>query len=635
MPRILGVDDDALARAVLADLLIGLGHEAVPAASAAEAMALLHQRRFDLVITDILMPDVDGFELAQRIAALPEPVPVVLASGFYRGDAEAQARAAGIPVVGFLPKPVDPEKLAAIVNPVIGRAARPGRPVEPPRREAWTGADFLADVHGPVERVPPLRVLFLAHRVGATGAIHIDHPSMQGRIVLRAGRILHVEGLPHLLRSLDARLPDHRHLGRDVGEAIAAGHDPQKAMEAAAEGIGEQLARLLTLRGGEVRFEAAATPPPGAFPLPAAIPRVIAHGVRIARPPAQVASQWESLAGATVRLRVPDDSAEDRWGLDPAAMRVIRLASNARDVGQLLRDGGGADPDRRVEVVRALDLLYMLGVVVVDGGPLDTAGEPEGEIVRRQRQTEEDPRVVRLRNALTVMEGLSPVDILELGDRRNLAEDDVATGFREVSRRFHPDQFFGAPPIVRALAEACFTKVNAAYEQMRMPGAREEARKLLEARAAGRRYVSDRDGQQARLAFRRGEVLFRNRDWRGADTLFLEAVNLDPQTWPHGLYAARTGYLTRRLSAADALTQLDALEAPEAARRADVLVAMGSIHKVEGREEEAHRHFKEALERNPDNRDAQREVRLFENRVAARKPPEGSVGLLQSLMRKK
>jgi CheY-like chemotaxis protein len=65
LPRILVVDDDALARAVVSDAVRSLGYEVVTAAGGAQALAAFADSRFDLVVTDVRMPQVDGFDVAR------------------------------------------------------------------------------------------------------------------------------------------------------------------------------------------------------------------------------------------------------------------------------------------------------------------------------------------------------------------------------------------------------------------------------------------------------------------------------------------------------------------------------------------------------------------------------------------
>jgi len=64
---ILIVDDDAANRSVLVSLLGYLGHRVVEAADGREALALAQRERPSLVITDLLMPVMDGFDLARRL----------------------------------------------------------------------------------------------------------------------------------------------------------------------------------------------------------------------------------------------------------------------------------------------------------------------------------------------------------------------------------------------------------------------------------------------------------------------------------------------------------------------------------------------------------------------------------------
>ncbi len=638
MARVLAVDDDALARAVIVDLVRGLGHEVVPVSGASEAFELLDQRPYDLVISDILMAGIDGFEFAERLAGRDKPPLVLLTSGFYRGDAEGHARARGIPVHGFLAKPLDAGAFKAVIDALLPGKSAGRTPVVEPTADGWNGLGFLVGVRGPFERVPPMRLLFLAHRVDATGAVVMDRKEYTGRVVVRGGRVVHVDGLPGLLKGLDPALPDTRQLGRDVGAAVAAGHPVDRVLDAAALGLGEFLAKIVSQRGGVVSFDPEATVPPGAFPLPVPIPRIIASGLRQGRALSQVEKDWSNLSRASVKVRVPDDSPETRWGLDATTMRVLRVAQGSLDVGHLLREAGAGDSTRRGDVLRALDLLYLLGLVAVDGGPLEREPAPSTRTPPPAARTEEDPRIGRLRAALSAMEGASAPDVLEIGGRKTISDDDVVNAYRDISKRYHPDTFFSAPPLVRQLAEACFAKVNGAYETLRMPGGVAEANRVLAARASGKAYVSDRDHQAARVAFKRGDVLYRNRDWRGADALFAEAVRLDPDLWPHALFAARAGYLCRRLTLDQALVALDAISAPDAAKRAEVAVSAGNMLKLESRNVDALRRYRAALEADPENRDAQREIRLHNQRLekerAAESGTRSGVSVISDLFRR-
>lgn len=620
MPRILAFDDDPLARVVLIDALRGLGHEGVGAADVQEACARLDAEPFVLVVGVGLA----GVELARRVQGLAQRVPVVLVTGADRAEVAERARAVGAPIAGFVAAPVDADRLGAVVDAVLSTRPATESAVE------WSGVEFLHAIAGTLERFPPARVLFLAHRVEAFGAIEIAFGDVRATIGVRGGRVVRIAGVPGLLRHLDPKFPEYGELGAAIGAAVVEGHPADQAMAAAAEALGEFLARLVTVRGGSVRFDTAFVVPPGSFPLPESIPRLIAVGQRRARTEAQLTRTWEALEAAQVRARLPEDSPETRWGLDSTALRVLRLAGKAPALGTLLATAAGADEARRVEVMRAIDLLYLLGLVIVDGGPLEPV---QRRPVARAEATQEDDRLVRLRAALAAMEGAHPLDVLELGDRRQLTDVDVANAYREVSRRFHPDTFFTGPPVIRGLAEACFAQVNAAYEALRLPLGITEARAMLEARATGVAFVTERDSVSARVAFRRAEILWRNRDWKGADALFGEACRLSPRTWPYALYHAWCGRNAKRLALEQAIAALDALQPPEPQRQAEVLVVTGHIFKAEGRQAEALARYRDAAARHPENRDAQRELRLHQSRTSPT-PPAGG-GFLDGLLNRK
>src|SRR3989338_4237045 len=72
MANLLLVDDDPILLDLLARLLRGKGHTVTRANNGAECLTLAAREKFDLIITDVMMPDFDGYELTRRLRAAPE-----------------------------------------------------------------------------------------------------------------------------------------------------------------------------------------------------------------------------------------------------------------------------------------------------------------------------------------------------------------------------------------------------------------------------------------------------------------------------------------------------------------------------------------------------------------------------------
>jgi CheY-like chemotaxis protein len=113
--RILVVDDEADVREVLADVLAAQGHTVTLAGGGQEALAYLERDPFDLVITDLGMPDVNGWDVARAVKSGRQELPVLLLTGW------ADAVEAGVGRVdAVIKKPFDMTKLAAAVNAALG-----------------------------------------------------------------------------------------------------------------------------------------------------------------------------------------------------------------------------------------------------------------------------------------------------------------------------------------------------------------------------------------------------------------------------------------------------------------------------------------------------------------------------------
>ena len=112
--RILVVDDEHNLRMTIAANLELEGFDVVEAEDAETALALIEKERFDLVLSDIRMPGMDGVELFRRVHKLQPDLPVILMTAFAVEDLVKQALREG--VFTLLPKPFDIEHLVVALS---------------------------------------------------------------------------------------------------------------------------------------------------------------------------------------------------------------------------------------------------------------------------------------------------------------------------------------------------------------------------------------------------------------------------------------------------------------------------------------------------------------------------------------
>ena len=122
MEEILIVDDERMIRAGLAQLLSGAGFAVREARDGKSALAAVAERRPDLVLLDVMMPGMDGFEVCERILAADRDLPVVFLTA---KDSESdQVRGLEVGADDFLSKTVGEEVLLARVRKALARVAR-------------------------------------------------------------------------------------------------------------------------------------------------------------------------------------------------------------------------------------------------------------------------------------------------------------------------------------------------------------------------------------------------------------------------------------------------------------------------------------------------------------------------------
>ncbi len=121
--HILVVDDDMLARMTAVQCVKQGGHTANMAEGGAAAMKMLQSEGYDLVLLDLLMPNVDGFEVLRQIRENPQirDVPVIMVSG--SGGPDSMARCVEMGACGYLPKPLDPDLLTIEITRCLDKEA--------------------------------------------------------------------------------------------------------------------------------------------------------------------------------------------------------------------------------------------------------------------------------------------------------------------------------------------------------------------------------------------------------------------------------------------------------------------------------------------------------------------------------
>jgi DNA-binding response OmpR family regulator len=118
--RILVVDDDEMVLMALDELLRPAGYEVHTVLSAAEALERLDQNGYDLLLLDIIMPEMDGFKLCKRIREKEDykTTPIVFLTAKSREEDKVKGLEAGANL--FLSKPISPEQLLGIISDTIG-----------------------------------------------------------------------------------------------------------------------------------------------------------------------------------------------------------------------------------------------------------------------------------------------------------------------------------------------------------------------------------------------------------------------------------------------------------------------------------------------------------------------------------
>lgn len=120
MFKILVVEDDTALNKSVCSFLNQAGYEAVGCLDANTAYDKMYEDVFDLIISDIMMPDIDGFEFVRSVRALNENIPILFMTA--RDDLAAKQRGYRVGIDDYMVKPIDLDELYLRIGALLRRA---------------------------------------------------------------------------------------------------------------------------------------------------------------------------------------------------------------------------------------------------------------------------------------------------------------------------------------------------------------------------------------------------------------------------------------------------------------------------------------------------------------------------------
>jgi CheY-like chemotaxis protein len=681
--HVLVVDDDRHVQRMLGDALRGAGFSVTVERDGESALRAFERRRFDVVVLDVLLPLLNGYEVARRIKSTPEgaQVPVLMISGIYKSRLQAQEAVERHGAAAFVAKPF---KLGALFEK-LHYVLKERYPASPPTQKTAPepAPDPLADsraraeaaqvdsaaappasARGDFTEAPFAEVLANLHRQGATGALLLRREKVKKIIYFRQGvpvsvksnrlseclgRVMVREGM---LSEADCEssLERMKAAGRQQGTVliemgVISPHNLRYALDLQ---LRMKLMDVFSWMSGEWQFNPAAEAPPDTVRLELSPAAIIHEGVRRGFDEARLRARLGEVSERTVWPTEDPLFAGQDMGLGEEELQLLAKMDGSRTVAEL----------RELAVLPPLDtdrLLYALlaaQMVELRTTRREAPLEPRAEVSKVEAVTEElglgsddDEEPLELEDEVTededsalrerllgTLAAMKRMNFFELlGVRSDAPAEEVRRAHRELVREYHLDKFVTSSSTeVRELAGTVQELLLSARDALVDVGARADYRAKLGSGGV-RHEVGEAVGRmlQAESTFRRGQQLLAAGDVVGARPLFEEAVQLQPE---EGEFVAYLGW-ARFQASPDVKGEAQIAQA--ALERATQLsptlekahLFLGYVLKALGRAEEATRAFERALECNPSSAEALRELSILSWAVRLQKGKGKRTGL--------
>jgi len=541
-------------------------------------------------------------------------------------------------------------------------------------QEQWSGVDFLTQLSGLSAEASPVRALFLAHRVRASGRLWMTQGVEVRSLDLFEGELVGCKGFIDLIDGVEGErswsLMDWGKAGLDAG---------MEAGDALNE-LGVALCKVaLAVEDAEdwmVNFVQSTSPPDAPSQVPMGLTAALLAAIGQAVSDRQVRSWLEGVAAHGIETRRPVDAPTERWGLNAEMHRLLDAADRVDNVGAFFVEIGA-------DGWSSLGVLWRLGLI---GGTTQSeptvpdTQEPEGEPAtqadpvsterpnapasaaptppppkpqqkakvanpvdtptsgspakterpaKRRKKRRRDPRIVailrapyenpermeaHLKEAYDVLNRMRPEVMFRLKTVADLELEKIERRHRDACSRYHPDRYRNASQGVQVLAEACFTLVSDAFHTLKDETYTEELRIRFVEKETGKRVVTDKTRSLAKVEFAKADVLFKQKRYDEAYDLASRAAEGDPERWQYRYLLHRAAYRSGKSPLSEVRDAIGSLSGMNSLEKGNSLYIVGEMYMREGDEEKAFELFRQALTLDEHNVGARRRLRLKDRR---------------------
>jgi len=658
VPTILIVDDDRSVQRLLADALASQGFSVAVERDGEWAVETFNKRRVDAVVLDLLLPAINGYEVARLIRSTPRgaQTPIVMISGVYKSEIQQKEAVEKHGAFAFIEKPI---RLSALFDalrsalgerypstpaPSAGPAGKPGGGPEPmadPQAQEEAGLvekhsqepSPALGIRGDFQRRPFPEVLAEIFHWKGTGALMLRRDNVKKIVYFRDGQPLSIKSnlLSECLGQVMVR-------ERIISEAEC--EESTRRMKATRRRQGAILIEMgcisphnlvyalnLQLRMklfevfaweyGEYRFNPRIAPPAETVNLEISTAAVIYEGVRRHFDVARL----RQVLGDADELRVqrsfhPAYPLFDA-GLGEEEQQLLAAIDGSRTVAEL----------RALELLSPLDtdrLVYALrcaGLVELKGGPIIAEASPE-RAEPNERVVSAEPLVPGERDVLAeplVPGRVEPTERVEPAGSTGQVEPDGRVEFAEPTDLVEPTGSTGqVEPTgqVESAPNPGATPLSAGAAP-ETPGVEEgQAPESAEPKVSNEDIAAELMGRSGELGlaeakFQLGEELLKERQYQAAHRLFEEAVQIYDQAAQFHAYLGWSKFQMQPEDPASAAAALDTLQrAINLNPKVDKsYLFSGYIYKALGRMDQAETHFEKAIQCNPDCTEALHELK--------------------------